>query len=499
MNIMKYEQAKLFEAIKESNFFNENNSKIEVRETHISMLFLTGKFAYKFKKNLKLDFLDFTSLENRKIACENELYLNQRYAKELYLKVIPIYYNGKDFSLESIGEIVEYAVKMKQFDDKLLFSNLINKGSLKKTHLLELTESIVNFHKKAEIKSDFWSAKDFSNLAIENFTSCMKFSPPMSKQDLIFQKELTENLIDENKELFQSRQSTHVKALHGDLHLSNICMYQDKPQIFDGIEFNDEYSCCDTISDLAFLLMDLDEKGFSNYSTAVLNYYLELTDDYSGLALLNLYKSYRAMVRAKIACYKIAVDKSSEKEALKYCNFSRNYLKKNTSYIIAIGGLSGSGKSTLAKSLAESISAIVIRQDAVRKHIFNITLTEKANESFYSKEANQKTEEAVLSRIKMSIKSNLPIIVDSTFSNSKYRELIETFAKECDLKFIGIWCYADEQCIKGRLKNRVGDVSDADYEIYKLQKSKTTPPSNWNLIDTNQSLEKLLAKTLKII
>lgn len=489
---MGYNQKDLFKSIQEKRVLSNDSSSVKLRETHISVIFLTGKFAYKFKKNLKLDFLDFTTLENRKVACENELKLNQRYAKELYLEVVPIYYNRKVFGLEANGEVVEYAVKMKQFNEDLLFSNLIKKGKLKKKQVLELTESIVDFHEKANIKKSFWGVKDIMSLALDNFTACMEFSPPLSKEDLILQKELTEKLIEKNKSLIKSRQNSHVKALHGDLHLGNICMYQGKPQIFDGIEFNEEYSSCDTIADLAFLLMDLDEKGYKDFSASVLNYYLELTDDYSGLALLNLYKSYRAMVRGKIACYKIKIDEDSKDEAVKYTNLSRGYLKTKYSCIIAIGGLSGSGKSTLAKALSESISAIIIRQDAIRKHIFELPLEEKADENFYSKEANERTEEAVIQRIKISLKSNLPIIVDSTFKNSKYRKELENFAKSEGLNFVGIWCYADEACIKTRLSKRVGDVSDANYEIYKKQKSTCKQPKNWERINTDSSIDKLV-------
>lgn len=489
---MPYNQSELFNILSKSEIYNHKTNKITVRETHISMIFLTGEYAYKFKKSLKLDFLDFTTLEKRKIACQNELKLNQRYAKEIYLDVIPVYQNKNHFNFSGDGKIVEYAVKMKQFDENYLLDNLLSSNNLKKNDLYKLTEEIARFHYKAELKSQYWNLKDIKELALDNFSACLNFIPPLDKEILVNLKIITEKLINENSALINNRQKTHVKSLHGDMHLGNICLYKGEPKLFDGIEFNLKYSCCDTIADLAFLLMDLEVKDHSNFSNLVLNYYLELTDDYNSLALLNLYKSYRAMVRAKIACYKITVDKSSEKEAVKYCNLSNKYLNEKSSCLIAIGGISGSGKSTLAKALSEEINAIIIRQDAVRKNIFKVNLNEKGSKEIYSEEANSTTKQEVIKRIESSILSDMTIIVDTTFCDPNYRLEVENIAKVKGLEFLGIWCETNEKVVKERLKNRSNDISDANYEIYKLQKKSLIKPKNWVTIDTNLEIQKLI-------
>lgn len=462
---------------------------ISTRETHISKLFLVGKYVFKFKKELNLGFLDFSTLKARKLACYKELKLNQRYAPKIYQSVIAITSKQHSFEINGDGEVVEYAVQMLRFNEDDLFCNLIKAKLLTDQLMIELVKEIVSFQKNAEMRPEFWNDSTILEVVKENLDTCFENSPPLRKEFLQSMDEITRKIVASNLALIRKRQGTHVKLLHGDLHLGNICLFEGKPTLFDGIEFSDLYACCDCFADFAFLLMDLEENGSKHLFQLALNTYLELTDDFEGLTLLPLYLSYRAMVRSKIACLSPSEGQENQNNletAIKYSELAYRYLSESSKTVIAIGGLSGSGKSTLARELASRLKAIVIRQDAIRKNIFGISLDQPASQVCYSKEATNKTEAAVLERLSIALKANQIVIVDATCRNPDYRERLEHLATQNGLKFIGIWCEVDDNIALERIRNRKYDVSDADQHVFMKQKASTTRPENWKLVNTNQ-------------
>jgi uncharacterized protein len=265
------------------------------------------------------------------------------------------------------------------------------------------------------------------------------------------------------------------------MHLQNMCIFNGKAILFDGIEFNDSYACCDVWADLAFFLMDLRFKKYAAYETLTLNRYLEHCDDFEGLPLLPLYLSYRAAVRAKVNCLSLNTNSdlllrsNITRDAYNYLILANEFLTKKSSLLIGVGGLSGTGKSTLAMALAKEIGAIHIRSDAVRKHIFGISPYDKAPEAAYTDSMSEKTYKAMLTRAEYAFKTGRPVIMDAVYLSETKRNELGKLAEKYNMTFFGVWCFAPDEITKKRLYTRKNDISDADESIYQFQ-LKTT---NW--------------------
>lgn len=479
---------------------------VEHIQTHISHVFLTGSYAYKIKKSVKFDFLDFSTLEKRKFFCERELRLNSRFAPNLYEAVLPITQEQNRLFLTGVGVVIEYALRMKQFDNHFLFSNLIEHGLLTEDHLLEVTRKIAAFHREAEHTPDYWSVGDINDFMEVNLKVCRRFTPEVLDGSALEQlRSIFEVELEKLAPLITKRQQTHVKSLHGDLHLKNICLFQGQATLFDGIEFNDRYSCCDVWADMAFLLMDLRFRGHPEFVASVLNCYLEETDDFEGLLLLSLYISYRAAVRVKVSCLSLESSLAGEErdhleqEARNYLALAYQSLISTRSQLIAIGGLSGSGKSVLARGLAKKLGGIHIRSDSVRKHLAGVALHRQAPEAAYTSDMNEKTYEGLLTRAKFALQAGRAMILDAVFLSENWRKQVEDFAKENDLVFHGLWCEVPLEEARRRLRERKGDISDADEKILEMQIRSPIGNLTWTRMETIGSPDQLVERVAGMV
>ena len=279
---------------------------IKMIQTHASWVFLSGDFAYKFKKPVNFGFMDFSTLAKRKYYCEQELKLNRRLAPTLYLDVLPVYQHGDIYNFNASGKIVDYCLKMIRFRQSDLFDRKLLQNELEPKWMDQLAEYVARFHDQAEINlnTDFDHASLLTSHLRDNLTMATEHVglviAPESLQSLssFISTELTVK-----QELLKQRQSDrHVRHCHGDLHFRNITLVDDKPILFDCIEFNDAYRIIDTMNDVAFLVMDCDAHMRPDLGMRFLSRYLEYSGDYSGLALLPIYLLYRASVRGKVAC-----------------------------------------------------------------------------------------------------------------------------------------------------------------------------------------------------
>lgn len=484
--------------------------------THISHVFLFGEYAFKLKRSVKFDFVDFSTLERRRHFCEEEVRLNSRYSEDLYLGVLAVVKRGGELRLSSLGElgaedvILEYLVQMRRFEESQLFQNLVVKRQLSDAQVEEAGKIIARFHRTAPLTPGFGSLPLLRDTLNEVFSVVENFSPelvggaPVEKESFLRLATATRAELERIAPVLERRASSHVKAVHGDLHLRNICAFRGRVHLFDGLEFNPGLANGDTWSDLAFLLMDLEFHQLESQADLLCNVYLEETDDFEGLQILPFFLSYRAAVRAKIN-YLSYPHADSEAERARLCSEAEQYLSlalkelapQPRPKVFAFGGLSGSGKSTLARAFARQIGAVQIKADAVRKHIFGVSLREKAPPDAYSSEMNERTFRGVLARAKLAIEAGRSVVFDAVFRNPLYRKLLEEEILSAGYEFHGTWCEVSEAVARARIQARVGDISDADEEIFTKQLTDDMGEIRWKRFSTAESVDLLVAKFLK--
>ncbi|GKT12273.1 MAG: hypothetical protein ISEC1_P1250 [Thiomicrorhabdus sp.] len=413
-------------------------------ETHISVVFLTGPYAYKLKKPVNFGFLDFSDLIKRKKFCDLELKLNRRYAPKLYIDVTPIYLKADgDITLyaeKSIGNVVDYLVKMNQFDPNQVLGRRLQNESLDATQVESLAAQIANFHQSAKIvdqSAELGEPETVLQPMLDNFPTLShqfgKNNTSYSQQlDALHQWTLAQFKILKPL-LAQRKKSGFIKACHGDLHIDNITLINNQPMMFDGIEFNENFRWIDVISDLAFLLIDLDFRQQRQLNRSVLSLYLSQTDDYNSLKLLRFYQVYRTLVRAKITTLRAEqlVENSIEREqllqvALQYMHLASRYTETSKSpKLILLQGVSGSGKSHFANQLLTHLDAIIISSDRVRKQLYGITPLHRVSDAekliLYSPQMNKKVYAKLLSEADKMLQLGFNVIVDATFLQCKHR------------------------------------------------------------------------------
>ncbi|MDO8663578.1 MAG: phosphotransferase [Candidatus Wildermuthbacteria bacterium] len=286
-----------------------------VIQTHISQVFLTGKYAYKIKKPVNFGFLDFSTLKKRKFYCEQELKLNRRLSPELYLKVLPITNEGK---------IVDWAVMMRRLPQERIMNELLKKNAINKDILNKLAKIVADFHRKAKIDREYGGIKTIGFNWDENFEQTKKFiGKIIPKDNFNFIKRKVNDFVGKNKNLFQERvKEGKIRWCHGDLHSGNIFVAKNKIYIFDCIEFNKRFAVQDVVADAAFLAMDLEFYRKKWAADFFIKNYLKETDDFEILKLLNFYKCYLAFVRGKINSFE-----NKNRKAKKYFKLAQEYAK----------------------------------------------------------------------------------------------------------------------------------------------------------------------------
>ncbi|MEM8779354.1 MAG: AAA family ATPase, partial [Cyanobacteria bacterium P01_G01_bin.49] len=300
------------------------------------------------------------------------------------------------------------------------------------------------------------------------------------KQQYEETKQFTDNYFPLNKECFRQRkESGKIRECHGDLHLNNICLWNNKIQLFDRIEFNEEFCLVDVMFDVAFTIMDLDAKNHQKFSNIFLNTYLENTGDWEGLQVLPLYLSRQAYVRAKVNSMLFDdpdISQAEKQEAIQtaanYYHLAWQYTQRHQGKIIMMSGLSGSGKTTVAKYLAQDINGIIIRSDAIRKHIAGIPLNQSGGEEIYTKEMNKKTYNRVVKLGKILAKQGFIVILDAKFDRHYWREQVINIAKNNKILLTILHCDAPIEILSDRLSQRSGDISDATASLLQQQENE---------------------------
>ena len=454
-------------------------------ETHISWVLLTGEYAYKIKKPVNLGFLDFSTLAKRQHFCQEEMRLNGRLAPELYLQVVRITGSEKAPEINGDGPVIEYAVKMRQFPQQQLLINQLRSGKNMQQIIDQTAAVVAGFHQRipaAATESVFGSAEAVLRPVLENFRQIRQLTGNAFEQQL---EQLESWSLEEHqrrKKIFaQRKHEGFIRECHGDLHLGNIALFQDQVVPFDGIEFNENLYWIDVISELAFLVMDLQDHQRSDLAFRILNAYLQQTGDYPGLRVLRYYLVYRAMVRAKVNSIHISqhADEKPAAEAdemLNYLQLATSYTQAPAPRLIICHGLSASGKSTVSQLLLEKIPGIRLRSDVERKRLFQDQpahhITSEIDSGCYSADASRSTYQRLLQLTMMIIDAGYTAIVDAAFLQQQQRDLFHGQARQHGISLLIVHCQADIRNLRQRVVERQQagrDVSDADLSVLEHQ------------------------------
>lgn len=456
--------------------FAHEVSELRVIETHIAWLITTGEYVYKIKKPVNFGFLDFSTLEQRRYYCEEELRLNQRMSSDLYLEVVPISGSETEPRLADAGNPIEYAVKLKQFESGQLLSELLERDQFDPTWLEQLADKIADFHQRAPIvspDSNWGEADSIGQLAEDNYQQINRSL--LSADDLAELDRLADHSAKrfaQLEHLFRSRKlEGFVRECHGDLHLGNITLSDNQLIVFDCIEFNLEFRWIDRMADLAFLLMDLEARDHQRWANRCLNRYIEKSGDYDGFLLLPHYKSFRSMVRAKVA---MLGEHPNQQEFRRYLNLTARYAEPAKPLLILMHGFSGVGKSTLAAELAQEINAIEVRSSVERRRIYT-ELSRRGEEiKLHGADMDMRTFHRMSEISEVLMQAGQTVILDATFIKQRLRRHFEKLAQRYDYPIRIVDCSAPDAVIRERLterKIRDREDSDADVTTYERQQS----------------------------
>lgn len=512
-------QLQLFEAMKRPGFYPHDVKRVGTRETHISKVFLTGLFAYKIKKPVDLGFLDFTTLEKREHFCHEEVSLNRRLAPSVYIGVVPITCKDGRYALAGEGRTVEYAVQMRELPDEHCMVGLLKDGKLPDRLIQSLAQLLTRFYNQAptghEI-SRFGSWSMIRSNCEENFTQAERFAGRVFDERM-FQiiRTATRSFLVRRQGLFARRVETErIRDCHGDLRTGHV-YFVDGIQIIDCIEFNNRFRYGDVASDLAFLAMDLDFEGYPDVSQSLLEAYVQSSGDKDIFVLLDFYKSYRAVVRAKVNCFRLEERTLGEEERQKilkntarYVNLAYRYAVQFTRPTIwVVCGPPASGKSTIAGELGRTLGIRTFGSDRVRKELFGLAPHDQVDVPFgqgiYSKGPTALTYGKLLLLAMEEIESGRSVILDGTYSRRHERAEVIRLAGDVDANLVFIECACQESVLKARLKQReaVASVSDARLHHFDRMKNGFEPlhevPGEMRItVSTENSLEDSMSEIL---
>jgi len=500
------DQGPVIDFLRRPETFGPGVSEIAEFETHVSFVFAGGDRVFKLKRAVRFPYLDFSSLEARRTACEAEVAINRRTAPDLYKGIVAVTREADGtLALAGQGETVEWLVEMGRFDQDDLFDRMAADGKIRRRLMERTADAIAEFHGKVEATGEAGGHAGTSAIIESNADSFELVAEGVLDAVKVARlNEASRRRVDDLKDILDTRRGAGlVRHCHGDLHLRNICLYQDQPTLFDAIEFNRAFSDIDVLYDLAFLIMDLDFRGNRRLANIVLNRYLDATGMVAGrtgvFSVLPLFLSMRAGVRAHVDGAQAGAlsdpDRRARRqdEARKYLDMALTYLDTAPNRLVAVGGLSGSGKSRMARELAPFLGAApgarVVRTDAVRKRLAGAALEDRLGEGGYTAEMTEKTYTAFYAEIETALGEGQTVIADAVFARPEQREFIAEVARKCGVDFDGLWLEAPPEVMAERVTKRKHNVSDATADIVSQQLDYDLGAIKWVRIDSSGKRE----------
>lgn len=498
----------LIEDLLRPEAYPDHPHEIFLKQTHLSYLFFTPDHVYKIKKPVDFGFLDFTSINKRLFYCQREVELNRRLCPHIYLDVVKVTREGKRFRIEGSGDPTEFAVKMKRLPADRMLSELLKHDKVTEAMIGTIAEKVAGFHNVAKTAPEISSYGDISVIrqnTEENFSQIAPFvNRTIDKSQYAILADYTRQMLRDRALSFIGRANHgHIRDCHGDIHAENICV-SDQIYIYDCIEFNDRFRYSDTISDIAFLIMDLEVNGFRRYAKILRDVYQEASRDDGLESLLDFYKIYRAVVRGKVNSFRIDEEEVPEEEKLEAALTAQNYFGLACHYAegsrplyLVVNGLTGTGKSMLARGLASRTGASVISSDIVRKELAGLSpetpQPEEYGKGIYSEEMTSKTYAEMFERAKQALSLGESVILDATFITDELREEAVAAGMRTGIEPLFIECRCPEEIVFRRLRERYRkkkSISDGRWETYQRQKQRLSEryPENARVVTVDTSL-----------
>jgi aminoglycoside phosphotransferase family enzyme/predicted kinase len=475
-------------------------------DTHAASVFLAGDHALKIKRAVRFPFLDYSTLDKRKAACDAELAVNAPYAPDIYRRVVAIMRQANGaLAIGGRGPPVEFAVEMRRFDEQRTLDRLA--GELDDALADALGHAVAAAHTRAKpIEAEPWIAA-LGSYIDEHLTA-------FRQQPDIFDSAENDGLGRASRTAYEriapllrerGRRGL-IRRIHGDLHLGNIALIGGNPVLFDAIEFSDIIASGDVLYDLAFLLMDLCERGLAQAANVVFNRYLNeahRAEDLDGLAALPFFLMMRAAIRAKVTAARMERAATADRTAIAvaaraYFAFAQRAIAPPKPAFIAVGGLSGTGKTRLARGLAPPIGpmpgAVIVRSDVERKALFGIGETEKLPEDAYSATVNARVYAVLADKARRVLGGGHAAIVDAVFARPGERAALAAISNAARVPLQGLFLAANLQARLARVDTRRSDASDATRDVARAQENYRLGALDWRQIDASGTPEETAAR-----
>lgn len=483
---------------------------VERFETHANLVFLAGNDAWKIKRAVTFPYLDFSTLERRHDACAREVEVNRQFAPDLYLGCVPIVRSPQSGRLAfgGEGEVVEWAVHMRRFDQSSLLSHVAATGEIGPALAKSIAETVIDSHRRAKSVVTKEGAGPFRRILetlSRSLADASAFGPAAAHS---FSTQAERHLALATEILDARAARGFVRRCHGDIHLANIVLWQGRPLLYDAIEFDEAMATIDTLYDLAFVLMDLERYRQRRAACIAFNHYLWCSRDdldLLGLRALPLFLALRAAVRAVVSAERAGQQHGEAAEAARrqgdlYLQLANEFLAPQRSRLVVIAGLSGTGKTTLAAALAPELGAapgaVHLRSDLERKAMLGVDEMVRLGAASYSPGTSGKVYGILLEKARTVLRAGHSVVVDAVYPRAELRQAIEDVATQLEVPFHGIWLQAAPERLVARVSARQGDASDADAGVVRQQLAADIGAlsQSWHVVDANGTRDDILAR-----
>jgi uncharacterized protein len=489
-------------------FLGSEKRKCSRIDTHASIVFLEEDRVLKVKRAVRLPFLDYSTLEKRKQACDEELVINRRFAPAVYRRVVAITRGKEGLEIGGDGPVIEWAVEMARFDEKQTFDHLARAGKITPELADELADVMRDTHHRATISDGKTWLESVSGI-IDRNGQTFRDEAGLPRQAVEQLDQLSRRHLADRRALMQARAAAgFVRRCHGDAHLGNIVLIDKAPMLFDAIEFDPVIATTDVLYDLAFPVMDFVHFGQKGCANRLFNSYLNGTwaDSARALLLLPLFLSMRAAIRANVLFTKRRLspdDGHDAEDAKAYFDLALRHLEPARPSLIAIGGKSGTGKSVLARAAAALMQplpgAVVLRSDVIRKELFGVDPLTALPASAYTPDVTQRVYRMLHDRARQIIDQGFSVIIDAAFLREAERNELSTEARRMNADFRPLFLTADLATRLDRIGSRKRDASDATRDVAGDQEGYDLGELNWPTVDASGSPEQTFDRSKALL